>query len=133
MAATKDGRPTSSPARTHPNRRDLVKQASATAALIAALKAAFAAGVHAQAATAPEVSKAILGYIARIDASALMIAKEKRPIAKHGDGGIDPHRNISTIVVPPPQMVANMQVVNIDAFCVSMSMRPFCSPTASSC
>ncbi len=33
-------------------------------------------------------------------------------------GGIDPDRDISTIVVPPPQMVANMKVGNMDAFCV---------------
>ena len=33
-------------------------------------------------------------------------------------GGIDPDKDISTIVVPPPQMVANMKVGNMDAFCV---------------
>jgi len=33
-------------------------------------------------------------------------------------GGIDPDKEISTIVVPPPQMVANMKVGNMDAFCV---------------
>ncbi|WP_018955009.1 ABC transporter substrate-binding protein [Thioalkalivibrio sulfidiphilus] len=33
-------------------------------------------------------------------------------------GGIDPERNISTIVVPPPQMVANMRVGSMDTFCV---------------
>lgn len=33
-------------------------------------------------------------------------------------GGIDPTQNISTIVVPPPQMVANMKVGNMDTFCV---------------
>ncbi|MCC5899593.1 MAG: ABC transporter substrate-binding protein [Phormidium sp. BM_Day4_Bin.17] len=33
-------------------------------------------------------------------------------------GGIDPDQDISTIVVPPPQMVANMRVGNMDAFCV---------------
>lgn len=32
--------------------------------------------------------------------------------------GIDPDRDVSTIVVPPPQMVANMKVGNMDAFCV---------------
>jgi nitrate/nitrite transport system substrate-binding protein len=32
--------------------------------------------------------------------------------------GIDPDRNVSTIVVPPPQMVANMRVGTMDAFCV---------------
>ena len=33
-------------------------------------------------------------------------------------GGIDPDKDISTIVVPPPQMVANMKVGNMDLFCV---------------
>lgn len=33
-------------------------------------------------------------------------------------GGINPDTDISTIVVPPPQMVANIKVGNMDAFCV---------------
>lgn len=33
-------------------------------------------------------------------------------------GGIDPVKDISTIVVPPAQMVANMKVGNMDTFCV---------------
>ena len=33
-------------------------------------------------------------------------------------GGIDPDRDVATIVVPPPQMVANMKVGTMDAFCV---------------
>ena len=32
--------------------------------------------------------------------------------------GIDPNRDLDTIVVPPPQMVANMKVGSMDAFCV---------------
>ena len=223
------------------SRRELMKSASATAAtaaLMSAVKAAFPAGAFAQAAAGPEVTKAILGYIALIDASPLVIAKEKGFFAKHGmpdvdvakqaswgatrdnlvlgsenngidgahiltpmpylistgkvtqnnvptpmyllarlnldaqaisvsneykdlkvttdasplkaafekkkaegkevkvamtfpggthdlwirywlaAGGIDPDRDISTIVVPPPQMVANMKVGNMDAFCV---------------
>ena len=43
----------------------------------------------------------------------------------HGDvsdwlaaGGIDPDKDVSTIVVPPPQMVANMKVDAMEAFCV---------------
>ncbi len=32
--------------------------------------------------------------------------------------GIDPDRNVSVIVVPPPQMVANMKVKTMEAFCV---------------
>jgi nitrate/nitrite transport system substrate-binding protein len=33
-------------------------------------------------------------------------------------GGIDPDNDISTIPVPPPQMVSNMKVGNMEAFCV---------------
>jgi len=33
-------------------------------------------------------------------------------------GGIDPDSDIKVIVVPPPQMVANMKVGNMDCFCV---------------
>jgi nitrate/nitrite transport system substrate-binding protein len=33
-------------------------------------------------------------------------------------GGIDPAKDVETIVVPPPQMVANMKVGTMDAFCV---------------
>ncbi|MGY6707600.1 MAG: CmpA/NrtA family ABC transporter substrate-binding protein [Rhizobiaceae bacterium] len=33
-------------------------------------------------------------------------------------GGIDPDRDLNLIVVPPPQMVANMRVGNMDCFCV---------------
>ena len=32
--------------------------------------------------------------------------------------GIDPDNDVDTIVVPPPQMVANMKVDTMDAFCV---------------
>jgi nitrate/nitrite transport system substrate-binding protein len=33
-------------------------------------------------------------------------------------GGMDPDKDVATIVVPPPQMVANMKVGAMDAFCV---------------
>lgn len=33
-------------------------------------------------------------------------------------GGINPMKDAKTIVVPPPQMVANMRVGNMDGFCV---------------
>lgn len=33
-------------------------------------------------------------------------------------GGIDPEKDVQTIVVPPPQMVANMKVGSMEAFCV---------------
>lgn len=33
-------------------------------------------------------------------------------------GGIDPDKDVETIVVPPPQMVANMKAGTMEAFCV---------------
>jgi nitrate/nitrite transport system substrate-binding protein len=219
------------------SRRALLKTTGASA-LMAAIGAEFPFGVHVAEAAGPEVTKATLGYIALMDASALVIAKEKSLFAKHGvpdvevakqaswgatrdnlvlgsenngidgahiltpmpylisagkvtqnnvptpmyilarlnldaqaisvaqeykdlkittdasplkaafakkiadgkkvsvamtfpggthdlwirywlaAGGIDPDKDISTIVVPPPQMVANMKVGNMDAFCV---------------
>jgi nitrate/nitrite transport system substrate-binding protein len=218
--------------------RRAMLQGSATAALIAATKFAFPAGAYAADAAGPEVTKAILGYIALTDSAPLIIAKEKGYFAKYGmpdvevakqaswgatrdnlmlgseangidgahvlspipylistgkvtqnnvpmpmyilarlntdcqaisvsnefkdlkvgvDGsalkaafsakkaagkdvkvavtfpggthdlwmrywlaaaGIDPDKDVQTIVVPPPQMVANMKVGNMDAFCV---------------
>jgi nitrate/nitrite transport system substrate-binding protein len=203
---------------------------AATAALLAAARAAAPRGAFAQGSSAPEVKKATLGYIALTDASPLIVAKEKGFFAKHGmpdvevskqaswgatrdnlvlggaaggiDGahiltpmpylmhtgritqnnqpvpmallarlntngqalsvatkhagakldagalkkalnadskmamtfrggthdlwirywlaaaGIDPDKDVQTIVVPPPQMVANMKVGTMDAFCV---------------
>jgi nitrate/nitrite transport system substrate-binding protein len=229
---------TTKPAAGDLSRRSFLRQTAGTAALLAAAKASFIGGAHVAEAAGPEVTKAVLGYIALIDASALVIAKEKGLFAKHGmpdvdvakqaswgatrdnlvlgsesngidgahiltpmpylistgkvtqnnvptpmyllarlnldaqaisvaneykdlkvttdasplkaafekkkaagkevkvamtfpggthdlwirywlaAGGIDPDKDISTIVVPPPQMVANMKVGNMDAFCV---------------
>jgi nitrate/nitrite transport system substrate-binding protein len=220
------------------SRRAFLKTSAGTAALLGAVTANFPFGVHVAEAAGPEVTKALLGYIALMDASALVIAKEKGIFAKYGmpdvevqkqaswgatrdnivlgsekngidgahiltpmpylisagrvtqnnvptpmyilarlnldaqaisvaneykdlkvtvdasslkaafekkkaagkevkiamtfpggthdlwirywiaAGGIDPDKDISTIVVPPPQMVANMKVGNMDAFCV---------------
>jgi nitrate/nitrite transport system substrate-binding protein len=33
-------------------------------------------------------------------------------------GGVDPNKDVSVVPVPPPQMVANMKVGNMEAFCV---------------
>jgi nitrate/nitrite transport system substrate-binding protein len=224
--------------KTRVSRRTLLKGTAGTAALLAAVKTQFPFGLPIAHAAAPETKKAILGYIALMDASALVIAKEKGLFAKHGmpdvevakqaswgatrdnvvlgsenngidgahiltpmpylisagkvtqnnvptpmyilarlnldaqaisvaneykdlkvttdasalkaafekkkaagkdvkvamtfpggthdmwvrywlaAGGIDPDKDVSTIVVPPPQMVANMKVGNMDAFCV---------------
>lgn len=224
--------------KTRLSRRTLLKGTAGTAALLAAIKTKFPFGLPIAHAAGPEVKKAVLGYIALMDASPLVIAKEKGFFAKHGmpdvevskqaswgatrdnlvlgsekngidgahiltpmpylisagkvtqnnvptpmyilarlnldaqaisvaneykdlkvgvdasplkaafaakkaagkevkiamtfpggthdlwlrywiaAGGIDPDKDVSTIVVPPPQMVANMKVGNMDAFCV---------------
>lgn len=220
------------------SRRTFLKSTAGTAALLGSVQSQFPFGAHIAEAQGPEVKKAVLGYIALIDASPLVIAKEKGFFAKHGmpdvdvskqaswgatrdnlvlgsekngidgahilspmpylvstgkvtqnnvptpmyvlarlnldaqaisvsnefkdlnvttnasplkaafekkkaagkevkvamtfpggthdlwirywlaAGGIDPDKDISTITVPPPQMVANMKVGNMDAFCV---------------
>ncbi len=219
------------------SRRAILK-GGAAAAVLAAAKAAFPFGAHVAWAAGPETTKAVLGYIALMDAAALVVAKEKGIFAKYGmpdvdvvkqaswgatrdnlvlggaangidgahiltpmpylistgkvtqnsvptplyllarlnldaqaisvsneykglkasvdaaplkdafakkraegkevkvavtfpggthdlwmrywlaAGGIDPDKDVQTIVVPPPQMVANMKVGNMDAFCV---------------
>ena len=57
---------------------------AATAALLAAARAAAPRGAFAQSPSTPEVRKAVLGYIALTDASPLIVAKEKGFFAKHG-------------------------------------------------
>jgi nitrate/nitrite transport system substrate-binding protein len=64
------------------SRRDMLKVGGA-AALFGAIRSAFPAGAHADA-PGPEVSKAVLGYIALTDAAPLVIAKEKGFFARHG-------------------------------------------------
>ncbi len=64
------------------SRRSLVKMAGATA-LATAVQTAFPSGVFAQGA-GPEVKKAVLGYIALMDAAPLVIAKENGIFAKYG-------------------------------------------------
>jgi nitrate/nitrite transport system substrate-binding protein len=65
----------------------VLKQAGATAgtaALFAAIRAAFPAGAFAEAATAPETTKATFGFIALTDASPLIVAREKGFFKKYG-------------------------------------------------
>src|SRR5204863_3049645 len=64
-------------------RRQILKGATATAALLGAARAALPAGAFAQAA-GPETNKVKLGFIALTDASPLIIAKEKKLFDKYG-------------------------------------------------
>ena len=73
---------------TSSNRRAFLKQASASAALMAAVKAQFPGGAFAQGA-GPEVKGTRLGYIALTDSAPLIIAKEKGLFAKHGVPDMD--------------------------------------------
>ena len=66
------------------SRRSLLKAGAGTAALMSAIGTQFPFGVHVAQAAGPEVTKAVLGYIALMDASPLVISKEKGLFAKHG-------------------------------------------------
>jgi nitrate/nitrite transport system substrate-binding protein len=77
------------------SRRTLLKAGAGTAALLGALQTKFPGGVHIAEAAGPEVTKAILGYIALIDASPLAIAKEKGFFAKHGMPDVDVSKQAS--------------------------------------
>jgi nitrate/nitrite transport system substrate-binding protein len=70
------------------SRRALLK-GTGTAALLAAVKTAFPGGANVAWAAGPEVTKAVLGYIALTDAAPLVIAKEKGLFAKFGMPDVD--------------------------------------------
>jgi nitrate/nitrite transport system substrate-binding protein len=82
--------------RTEPgvSRRGFLKTSAGAAALVGAIRTSFPGGAFAQGA-GPEVSKAVLGYIALMDASALVIAKEKGLFAKHGMPDVDVQKQAS--------------------------------------
>jgi nitrate/nitrite transport system substrate-binding protein len=66
------------------SRRTFLKASAGTAALLGTVQSQFPFGAHIAEAAGPEVTKAILGFIALTDASSLVIAKEKGFFAKHG-------------------------------------------------
>src|SRR5262245_11745842 len=66
------------------SRRSFLKASAGTAALLAAVKTSFFAGVHGAAAAGPETTKAKLGFIALTDAGPLFVAKDKGFFAKYG-------------------------------------------------
>jgi nitrate/nitrite transport system substrate-binding protein len=74
------------------SRRNFLKRAGATlstAALMESIGATFPFGIHVAEAQGPEVTKAILGFIALTDAGALFVAKEKGLFAKHGMADVE--------------------------------------------
>ncbi|MCG5234507.1 CmpA/NrtA family ABC transporter substrate-binding protein [Xanthobacter oligotrophicus] len=96
---TKSAATTQSPASAEGlSRRSLLKGSAAalgTAALFEAVRMGFPGGVPSAYAAAPETTKAILGYIALIDASPLVIAKEKGFFAKHGVPDVEVNKQAS--------------------------------------
>jgi nitrate/nitrite transport system substrate-binding protein len=76
------------------NRRQLLKAAGSTAALLAAAKLNFPAGAFAQDA-GPEVKGAKLGFIALTDATPLFVAKEKGIFAKYGMPDVEVQKQAS--------------------------------------
>jgi nitrate/nitrite transport system substrate-binding protein len=82
------------PSETGLSRRQLLKAASGTAALLAAAKLNFPAGAFAQDA-GPEVKGAKLGFIALSDAGPLFVAKDKGLFAKYGMPDTDVQKQAS--------------------------------------
>jgi nitrate/nitrite transport system substrate-binding protein len=76
------------------SRRGFLKTSAGAAALLGAVRTSFPGGAFAQGA-GPEVSKAVLGYIALMDASALVIAKEKGLFAKYGMPDVEVQKQAS--------------------------------------
>jgi nitrate/nitrite transport system substrate-binding protein len=71
------------------SRRSLLKAGAGTAALMSAVGTQFPFGLHAAEAAGPEVTKAVLGFIALTDAAPLFVAKEKGIFAKYGMPDVD--------------------------------------------
>src|SRR5262245_54986376 len=65
------GRTVTITTKARPSRRSFLKASAGTAALFAAVKTSFFAGVHGAAAGGPETTKAKLGFIALTDAGPL--------------------------------------------------------------
>jgi nitrate/nitrite transport system substrate-binding protein len=82
------------PSDTGLSRRQLLKGAGSTAALLAAVKLNFPAGAFAQDA-GPEVKGAKLGFIALSDAGPLFVAKDKGLFAKYGMPDTDVQKQAS--------------------------------------
>ena len=87
-------KPTEQTSRRGLSRRQILRAASGTAALLAAAKLNFPAGAFAQGA-GPEVKAAKLGFIALTDASPLFAAKEKGIFAKYGMPDVEVQKQAS--------------------------------------
>ncbi|MFL5048861.1 MAG: ABC transporter substrate-binding protein, partial [Xanthobacteraceae bacterium] len=77
------------------SRRAFLKTSAGTAAVLACVKASFIGGVHVAEAAGPEVTKALLGFIALTDAAPLFVAKEKGIFAKYGMPDVEVQKQAS--------------------------------------
>jgi nitrate/nitrite transport system substrate-binding protein len=80
------------------SRRRFLRDAGATASALALAQAAqlaFPGGAHVAQADGPEVTKALLGFIALTDAAPLFVAKEKELFAKYGMPDVDVQKQAS--------------------------------------
>src|SRR5262249_27929852 len=77
------------------SRRAFLKAGAETAALLGAINTQFPFGVHVAEAAGPEVTKALLGFIALTDAAPLFVAKEKGIFAKHGVPDVEVQKQAS--------------------------------------
>src|SRR5215510_2013666 len=89
------GRTVTIKTKARPSRRSFLKASAGTAALFAAAKTSFFAGVHGAAAAGPETTKAKLGFIALTDAGPLFVAKDKGFFAKHGMPDVEVQKQAS--------------------------------------
>jgi nitrate/nitrite transport system substrate-binding protein len=77
------------------NRRTFLKASAATATLLGSLKAQFPFGANVAEAAGPELTKAMLGFIALTDAAPLFVAKEKGIFAKYGMPDVEVQKQTS--------------------------------------
>ena len=77
------------------NRRSFLKASAGTAALLGAVNTQFPFGAHIAQAAGPEVTKALLGFIALTDAAPLFVAEEKGIFAKYGVPDVEVQKQAS--------------------------------------
>jgi len=77
------------------SRRSFLKAGAGTAALLSAVNTQFPFGAYIAEAAGPEVTKALLGFIALTDAAPLFVAKEKGIFAKYGVPDVEVQKQAS--------------------------------------
>src|SRR5262245_2945022 len=100
MCPTRKGRIVTITTKPRLSRRSFLKASAGTAALLAAVKTSFVAGVHGAAAAGPETTKAKLGFIALTDAGPLFVAKDKGFFAKHGMPDVEVQKKAAATTTP---------------------------------